>query len=401
MKTSRQLIIGASVLGVAVAIAVVLVLLRPEPPRGPAAEAVPGVTTAPVRFGDGALPVQGNGTVRPRAEVQLAPQVSGRVASVDPSMVSGGRFARGEVLVQLDPSDFRNAVEQARAQVAQDSVAVLEAEEESRIARDEYERFARREGIDEPPSPLVLRQPQLDAARAALARSKAQLSTAELNLSRTRITAPFDGVVRNESVDPGAFAAVGQVLGSVYASDAVEVVVSLTDADAALLPGIWELRPGDGRETLPATVTSDFGGRRYRWQGYVDRAETALDETSRTIDVVVRVDRPFRPGTPADDATRASASPAPPLLVGQYVQVTIQGRVGTYQVVPRRALHPGDEVWAVTDSLVRIVPVDILQQSQDSAFLLGGFEPGERVILTGINVATEGMKVRVQDGSGS
>lgn len=399
MKTSRQLILGGAILGGAIVVALGLVFLRPDPPQGPAAERIPGVTTAPVRMMDGTLPVEGAGTVRPRAEVALAPQVSARVVAVSPAMVSGGRFRRGDVLVQLDPSDFRNAVEQARAQVAQDSVAFLQAEEESRIAREEYEQFARREGVDASPSPLVLRRPQLDAARAALARSKAQLSTAELNLDRTRIQAPFDGVVRSETVDPGAFTTVGQTLGQVYASDAVEVVIPLTDADASLLPGIWDLRPGDGQETLPAVIYSDFGDRRYQWEGYVDRAETALDESSRTIDVVVRVEDPFRPGSPANARTETSPVPAPPLLVGQYVTVEIQGRTGPYQVIPRRALRAGDEVWSVADSLVRIVPVEVLQQARDSVFILGGFSDQDHAIIGGISLATEGMKVRMEGDS--
>jgi len=399
MKTSRQLIIGGSILGGALARAVLLVLLRPEPAQGPPPEQVPGVNAVPVRMGEGTLPVDGAGTVRPRAEVELAPQVSARVVGVSDAMVSGGRFREGQVLVTLDPSDFRNAVQQARAQVAQDSVAVLQAEEESRIAGEEYEQFARREGADAPPSPLVLRQPQLDAARAALARSQAQLATAQLNLDRTRIRAPFDGVVRAETVDPGAFVSVGQSLGRVYASDAVEVVIPLTDADASLLPGIWDLRPGDGQETIPATVYSDFGDRRYRWSGYVDRAETALDESSRTIDVVVRVEDPFRPGRPANARTETSPVAAPPLLVGQYVTVEVQGRAGPYQVIPRRALRPDDEVWAVADSLVRIVPVEVLQQARDSVFIVGGFSGDDRVIVSGVSVATEGMKVRMEGGS--
>jgi RND family efflux transporter MFP subunit len=397
MKTRTYLLTIAGILVGAVAIAVLLVRARPEPPRTATPSPVPAVTTAEVRPGAGPLPVTGNGTVRPRAEVSLTPQVSGQIAWVSPALVSGGRVRAGQTLLRIDPADFVNAVDQARAQVAQDSVGLLQSEEEARIAEAEYEQFRSRQGGSEAtPSPLTLREPQLQAARAALQRSQAQLADAQLALDRSAVEAPFDGMVRSESVDPGSFANAGQSVAVIYAIDAVEVVVPLTDGDAALIPGLWSLQPGSSDARIPARVVSEFGGRRFAWDGYVDRAETALDEESRTIDVVVRVPDPLRPGS-ALDPTPVSTEP-PPLLVGQYVEVVIDGRASDFRVVPRRAIRPGNEIWAVADSTVRVVPVEVLQQSGDSAFIAGEFQAGERAVLSGIGVATDGMKVRSDSG---
>lgn len=397
MKTRSYVLSIAGILVGAALVAVLLVMSRPEPPRTAPPSPVPAVTTALVRPGSGPLPVTGNGTVRPRAEVPLAPQVSGQVAWVSPALVAGGRVRAGQTLLRIDPADFVNAVDQARAQVAQDSVGLLQAEEEARIAQAEYEQFrARQGGSGAAPSPLTLREPQLQAARAALQRSQAQLADARLALNRSTVEAPFDAMVRSESVDPGSFANAGQSVAVIYATDMVEVVVPLTDGDAALIPGLWSLQTGSTEGRVPARVVSEYGGRRFAWDGYVDRAETALDEDSRTIDVVVRVPDPLRPGTPMD-ASPSSAEP-PPLLVGQYVEVIIDGRSGDYQVVPRRAVRPGNEVWAVADSTVRVVPVEVLQQAGDSTFVDGGFRAGERAVLTGIGVATDGMRVRPDAG---
>jgi RND family efflux transporter MFP subunit len=397
MKTRTYLLTIGGILVGAVAVAAILVLSRPEPPRTATPAPVPSVTTAPVRPGSGPLPVTGNGTVRPRAQVSLSPQVSGQVAWVSPDLVSGGRVRAGQTLLRIDPADFVNAVDQARAQVAQDSVGLLQAEEEARIARAEYEQFRSRQGGDGgEPSPLTLREPQLQAARAALQRSQAQLADARLALNRSTVEAPFDAMVRSEDVDPGSFANAGQSLAVVYATDMVEVVVPLTDGDASLISGLWSLQTGDTGVRVPARVVSEYGGRRFAWDGYVDRAETALDENSRTIAVVVRVPDPLRPGTPLDPAP--SSAESPPLLVGQYVEVVIDGRAGDFSVIPRRAVRPGDDVWAVADSTVRVVPVEVLQQAGDSAFVTGDFRGGERAVLSGIAVATNGMRVRSDAG---
>jgi RND family efflux transporter MFP subunit len=354
----------------------------------------------------GPLRVHGSGTVRPKAEIDLAPQVGGRVAYVSPSLVSGGRVAAGELLVRIEDADYENAVLQARAQVAQDSVSVLEALEEARIAEAEYQQFLRRQrrmaspgsavGGDEeaqpPASPLTLRRPQVQAAQASLARSEAQLADAALALSRTDLRAPFDGVVRSESVDVGAFANPGQALARLLSTEEVEVKIPLSDEDASLLPDLWTAGSTEGPQ-LPATVHADFGQGRYRWQGYVHRVEAALDEETRTIDVVVRVPSPFRSGE-AETGSADEDTNGPPLLIGQFVDVKIDGKEGRYHVVPRRAVQPGNEIWIVEDGAVRIVAVRVLQRSEGRAFVAGELEAGQRVVIEGIDLATDGMAVQ-------
>jgi RND family efflux transporter MFP subunit len=385
----RNVLIACGIVGGAIVIAVVAVMLRPAPPRAAPPEQTPTVSTIPVVAWTDPLLVIGSGTVRPSAEIDVTPQVGGRVVWVSPDFVSGGRVGAGEPLVRIEQADFQNRVAQARAQVAQDEVAVLQAEEEARIAADEFRRFQARNGTTGAPSPLTLRQPQLEAARAALARARAGLSDAELALARTEITAPFDGLVRNESVDVGGIAAAGQPLGRMYASDLVEVVVPLSDADAALLAGVWDLRAGAADRRLPATVFTELGPSRFAWEAYVDRAEAALDEQTRTIDVVVRVPSPFEPGRPVN----ARDDAGPPLLVGQFAQVEMEGRSGDYYLIPRPALRVDDEVWVVEDGRVRIVAVDVVQTRNDDVFVRGDLNDGDAVVVSGVTLATEGMRV--------
>jgi multidrug efflux pump subunit AcrA (membrane-fusion protein) len=341
------------------------------------------------------------------------------VAYVSPSLVSGGRVSAGELLVKIEEADYSNAVMQARAQVAQDSVNVLEALEEARIAEAEYSQFLERQRRMAPPasaerseareepeaSRLTLRGPQLQAAQAGLARSQAQLADAELALSRTDLRAPFDGVVRSETVDVGAYAVPGQPLARLLSTEEVEVKVPLSDEDASLLPGLWTRGRLDGLQ-LGARVIAGFGQSVYQWEGYVHRAEAALDEQTRTIDVVVRVSSPFRPGTQIrsvgeEALSRNGDEGGPPLLIGQFVDVELDGVEGEYLVIPRRAVQPGDEVWVVEGGQIRIVPVEVLQRSEGQAFVVGDLQPGERVVTEGIDLATEGMAVQDRRELGS
>ncbi|MCH8811807.1 MAG: efflux RND transporter periplasmic adaptor subunit [Gemmatimonadetes bacterium] len=402
MTNRRRLLTIAGILVGASGVAGVMIMVRPDPPRRPAEPQSPIVSVETVVAGSGPIPVFGAGTVRPLWEIDIAAEVGGKIVAVSPNLQSGGHVSAGEVLVRIDPAEYENRVQQAEADVATQRVALLQAEEEAQIARTEYEQFRARENrrgnAAAPPSPLVLREPQLQAARAALARAEAQLRDAELVLSRTAITSPFDGRVRNEVADLGRLVTAGQSLGQIYASDAVEVVVPVSDDDAFLIPNLWSLQAGDDDRSIPATVTIEYGARRFSWEGYVDRAETALDEQTRTIDLVIRVPDPFSPGRSVEGSADTGAGP--PLLVGQFAQVAIEGlELAEYFILPRRALRPGNEVWAIAaDGRVQIVAVDLLQETDEQLYVVGDFTEGQFVIVAGINLATNGMEVRLSDG---
>ena len=397
MRRIRSLLIALGIVAGAVAVAVFLVSLAPEPERQEPPSQVPFVTTAAVAAGSGPIPVFGAGTVRPSAEVAIAPQVGGRVVWVDPAFRSGGRFDAGQTLFRIEEEDYVVRLREAEATLADRQVAFLEAQEEAAIARAEYERYAEQQPGSIPlseASPLALREPQLNAARAALDRDEARVAEANLAVARTRVNAPFNGYVRDESVDVGQFVAPGQPVGRLFAADAVEVAAPLSDANAALIPGLWEQRAGDAGQRIAARVIAAYGDIRYAWDGYVDRAEASLDEQSRTIDVIVRVPDPFTAGTPAGVTTALDGTP--PLLVGKFVDVEIQGLAPqSYFRVRRAALQPGNEIWTVDgNGAVTIVPVRTLQRGDDEVYVTGALQDGQAAITGGIQFATDGMRVR-------
>ena len=404
MRRIRSLLVAVGIVAGAVALAVFLVSLAPEPERLEPPSQLPFVTTATVAAGSGPIPVFGAGTVRPSAQVDIAPQVGGRVVWVDPAFRSGGRFDAGQTLFRIEEQDYVYRLREAEATLADRQVAFLEAQEEAAIARAEYERYAELQPDSEELSeagPLALREPQLNAAQAALDRDEARVAEATLAVARTRVNAPFNGYVRDESVDVGQFVAPGQPVGRIFAADAVEVVVPLSDANAALIPGLWTRRAGeddgggdDGEGRIAARVIAEYGDTRYAWIGYVDRAEASLDEQTRTIDVIVRVPNPFTAGVPVGAVTALDG--APPLLVGKFVDVEIEGLAPqNYFRVGRAALRPGNEVWAVdNDGTVTIVPVRTLQRGDDEVYVTGSLEDGQAVITGGIQFATDGLRVR-------
>ena len=390
---TKPFLIGAGILAVGVLGLALLVALRPEPPKiDPPRQSSLVATVQPV-LRQGNLTVRGNGTARPIREINLVAEVSGKVLSVSDALVSGGFFGSGQTLLQIDPTDYENAVAVAEAEVTQRQFELLRAQEEVEIAREEWARLERRTGIERAPDSsamgsLVLKEPQLKAARALHKSAEARLDDARTRLARTSISAPFNGRVRAKMADIGQYVAPGQTVAAVYSTDAVEIVVPLASRDAALLTDLWARESRQGRgPRLPAKASATFGGQRYEWDGFVERTEGTLDEATRTVNVVVRVAQPYK-----------TTEGRPPLMVGTFTQVDLQAMaLDRYVTLPREALREGDTVWVVEQGTLQVRAVEVVQEIDEEVYITSGIDENDRVITSTLTVMTEGMTVRVAE----
>ncbi len=396
MGRRRSFLVAGSILVGCVAIAATLIARKPETVRQAVPQRAPFVTTYSVKSGEGSIPIYGGGTVRPYAQVDVTAEISGRVVWVNPAFQSGGLVSSGEILFRIDDADYLGRVGRARANVAAQELELLRVREESSSAKTQFEKWVKDGNVGQP-SPLALWEPQLAAAQAALDRDQAELVEAELNLSRVSIYSPFSAAVLSESVAVGQFVTAGHNVGRLYSTDAVEVVVPLPDESAALIPGLWELRPGSQNRRVPARVIAKFGDQHYFWEGYVDRAEAALKKQTRTTEVVIRVSNPFTAGFALNTENFRHSIRSPPLLIGKFVNVEIDGAFpDQYFRVRRSALKPDAEVWVVHNEVLNRIPVQVLQRSEDEVFLAGPLEAGQQVVVSGIQAAINGMSVRTE-----
>lgn len=433
---NNQLKWALAIILIAIAIAAVMIWSRPVPQKEERITQAPLVETIALKIASGAIPLTVSGTVQPRNEVVIAAQVSGRLTYVNPNFREGSFVPGNAVLLRIDPADYQNRVRIARADVAAQDVAVLEAREQMAIARDDLARYAERErqqeavgssrilppdalkqqSIDKAngsqisgnggsgrPSGLASREPQLRSARAARERAAASLADAQLSLSRTRITAPFGGLVSAENAAIGTFVQTGQSLGTVVGTNAYDVRLSMTQDEAALIPGLLQGKA----KNIRADIIYDYGGQRYRWTAFVDRANASLDSTTRNVEVFVRVPNPLTGGRLAqDDAQESAPSPAlspapssnaPPLLIGAFVEAQIAGAPqGQYAAIPSSALRPGNEIWLVRDGRLQIVPVRVIRRGEKLAYIAAdALVGGGRLVTSSLSAPTNNMPVRL------
>ena len=366
-------LLAAGFLGIAA-----LTASKPELEKQQRVTPAPAVRVVEVRTGPQTIHVFGEGTVKPLREVNLVPQVNGKVIETSPSLVNGGQFKQGDVLLKIDPVDYTLAVTLARAQVRDSESKLKLAKEETEAAKEEWRVY--RGAGDRKPPPLVVKEPQLAAAQAYYEASRADLKKAQLALERTELKAPFDGRVVSESVGVGQYVAPGQVLAAIFSTEAAEIVVPFEDSALSWfhVPGFT---PGQGPGS-PAVISARFAGQDMEWAGVVVRAEGRLDSRTRMIKVIVRVEDPY--------VTR------PPLAAGLFVTVDIHGvTLPEAGLIPRAALRSEDQVWVVDDQgILTFRTVEVARFQRDEVLLKSGLSNGEKVAISNLKSVTDGMKVR-------
>jgi RND family efflux transporter MFP subunit len=352
---------------------------------------IPLVKVEKVNVRDIPMIIQGYGTVTPKVEVDIIPEVSGKVVYIHPELKVGGLIRANEKMLQIDPRDYELAVMQAEAAVA-DAVVMLDKEKaEALVAQKEWTQI---HGDAQPTSTLVLREPQIRKAEATLDSAKAQLATAELRLERTILSLDFDILITSENVDIGQYIVTGQSLAKAYGTEAVEIFVPLEDNELAWFDvfnnSILENDKNNSTEKTTATVKANFAGSQQIWNGYVVRTTGQVDRTSRMISVVVEVPEPFQ-------FTEGKA----PLLPGIFAEVSIQGKTLHNAIaIPRDAIRQGNEVWVVNGDHLNIKTLQIVRSDKDFAYVASGIDDQVNVIISSLDVAIDGMRVRTEfDGN--
>ncbi|MCB1120823.1 MAG: efflux RND transporter periplasmic adaptor subunit, partial [Verrucomicrobiae bacterium] len=328
--------------------------------------------------------------VQARTESNLVAQVRGNVISVSPSFKPGGFFEKGEVLLEIDRRDYEMEVTIAEAQLAQARLRLSEEEATAAQALADWKRL----GLNEEPSDLVLRKPQVNEAEANVGSAQARLELARLNLERTTIRAPYAGRVLNQQVDLGQYVTPGTSLARIYAVDYAEIRLPLSERQLAFI-NLPELYRGEAETSVDGpevTLTWTVGNEDYQWKGKIVRAEGALDTRSRQLFVVAQVENPY---AKRDDGR-------PPFKVGSFVQATIRGEVLKDVFVIPRELYRKNEYVLVVDEDNKLRRREIYAEWGDEKNLVvsSGLSEGDLVCLTPMNFPVDGMTVDIVSRDG-
>jgi RND family efflux transporter MFP subunit len=363
----RKFVVIPGILISAFALMAVLSQFKPEPPKREGENLDLLVETLTLELSTESFRIYSQGTVRPRTQTILSAEVSGSIVSISPNFIAGGAFEKGEVLMQIDPTNYTAAIDKAEALLLQRQIEF--------------------DGAKELRSQGYRAESEFASAAAALAAAKADLAIALRNLERSDIRLPYAGMVLSKGADIGQFVNPGTQLGVTFATDIAEVRLPLTDQDLAFvdLPDPASSDMGNGPQV---TLTATQKGKPMQWDAELVRSEGVVDERSRVTYAVAQFDDPYQ--LHGDGIA---------LPIGTFVAAEITGS-GAYDVIriPRTALRRADQVLVVDDeNKIDIRTVAVIRSDERFAYVGSGVAPGERITTTAIETPTNGMSVRTAE----
>ena len=386
---SKALLHPLLIIGLAVLVAVLLVRLKPVPVVVVPEQKPLLVDVLEVEGRTLAIKVKAQGIVQASARSHLVSEVSGRIVEVSSNFNVGGFFRAGDVLLRIDARNYQARLQQAAALVAQARSMLAQERGRAEVAKREWQQRSGRNNISEQARQLALRKPQLLEAEAQLKSAVAGLSQAELDLERTVIMAPYDGLVSAKSADIGQFVSAGSPIGEIMAVGDAEVRLAIPESKLNYLPLPGAYSAPDA-EQAAVELSHTLDGEQRSWQAQLVRTEGVLDSRSRALFVVARVRDPYGIYQPRD----ASFTP---LRFGMFVDASLEGRrVDNVIPLPRAVIRPGNQVWIVDDNnRLQARKLSLLRTDGAEVFVTGGLDDGDKVCLTSVGPVLPGTRVSI------
>lgn len=380
----KKLIILTVIIGVTLSLVALIYSNPPQAKRAKASKA-PQMTVAtkilaPQRY---QVMVESFGTVKPRTQSILFSQVAGQITQVSSQFRDGGFFEKGDVLVQLDDRDHQSEVKVSQANLLSANQVLLEEKARVQQAKADWQRL----GNGKVAGILVLRQPQLESAKAKVLSAQAQLDKAKLSLERTQIVAPYAGRILKKQVDIGQVVTNNSQLATIFAVDYVEIRLPINNKDLSLINLPEEYRDiGEQGNKDDVKITSDLIGHQ-SWHGKIIRTESAIDEQSQQLYVVAQINRPY-------DATTSLGSP---IKIGQYVTAQITGKeLSNVLVIPSNVIYQGSYVYTVENGLLIRKEVLLGWQNGKQSIVESGLVAGDELVLTSLGQVSSGTPVAIE-----
>lgn len=389
-KKSTLIQIAVSLLVVAggIGIYTAMVKTKPEPkqrnrpPRGAMVE----VATA--NRVEKNVKIEVMGTVIPSKTVTVIPEVGGRIVSMNPELVPGGRISAGDEIISIDPRDYDLAVRQAQAKVSAAELALAQEHGLKAVAEREWEMIKDEVQPTEDGRRLALREVQFENAKVALDSARGALDQARLARSRVVIKAPFNALVQGESAEVGQVVGPGVPLATLVDRDVFWVRVAVPVDQLR-----WMRFPTAEQDGSSATVLADMApGVVLRRLGRVVQLQADLDTRGQMARVLVAVDGPMNPVL-APDATEGESGDVHPLLLGTRVRVEIDGPVvNDVFELQRRAIRDNGVVWIRdADGKLAFRNITIVWTADDMVYATGNLQQNEQVVVSRLSVPVAGM----------
>lgn len=384
VNKKRSWLISLLILAVGAVITLVVFLTEPvAEPESAVSETAMLVEVTKVEQGNFSPSITATGRVIPEQEITLSPRISGEVIKVSENFLPGEMVSKGEVLLQIDPSDYRNALRLRESELMQANADLEMEMGRQYVAQKDFELFE--EELPSQNQGLILREPQLQATKSRVEAATASVQQAKLDLQRTTIRAPFDAQILNRAVNVGSQVSPGDNLAHLVGTATYWIEVSVPPSRLQWLEFPVD-NNGKGSEVQVRNRTAWTRGQ-YR-KGYLYQLIGTLEEQTRLARVLVSVPDPLS----------INADNQLPLMIGSFVEVSVRGKEIPDAIrIDRNLIRQNETVWLMRDDRLTIRDVDILLRDEKYAYVSSGLSPDDQVVVTNLATVAEGARLRVAE----
>ena len=349
----KTLIVIAILISLAGAFIFYMIATKPEAKRGAPPKSALAVEVIKVTQSDYPIKVATNGTISAETRGNLVAQVSGEIIEVAENFVNGGDFKKDDVLLKIDGRDFQAAMQTAQASLSQAALTLSQERASAAQAQKDWKRL----GFEGEPNDLVMRKPQLNAAISQRDSAQSAFDKAQLDFSRTRVKAPYDGYIVQKVAALGQFVSTGTVLAEIFSAEGLEVLLPLNQAQFSQL--IIKNKP-------KVSLTSVLGGEIHTWEATIVRADSLFDTATRQLNATAKIANP-------------TSDKGLELKIGQYVTAEIAGRIAKHvTVIPNKAIREGSFVFVFDNGILRRQEIKTLWQDNNNCLLYTSPSPRDR-----------------------
>lgn len=378
-----RILIPAIIIITGVATAFVLLKTRPEPQTAPPMRTARLIETTMFSPVSHRIEIESMGLVKAKSLIQLKPRISGQITEVSDKLIPGKTFMKGDLIYHIDPTDYELALLSQEANYQQAEATYMIEKGQQAIAKADYEMTG--QTLTGPGLDLVLRKPQLMQAEAVASSAKAQLQAAKLNLERTAVTAPFDGLILDKNESVGSIVNSSTTLATL--ADCSEFWIELT---IPVRDTRWIESVGTN-DSLPAKVIvydEIAWGKGVTREGKLISLCNHVDVNSKMAKVIVSIDDPL--------ALRPENQGKPKLILGAFVRAKIEGTtLDDVVVMSRDYLRLNNTVWTLDgENRLKFKDAEVIYSGAENVVIRGEFLPNTRVITSNLSVPVEGMLLR-------
>jgi len=383
MKVSKVVIICLGILVVGVGATVLIFLTEPTAQyEGATRETAMLVDVVQVKRGNFRPTIVATGTVQPAEDITLSPLVNGQVIQRSGDFTPGGYVLKGQMLLQIDPADYRNILELRKSELLQTEADLNVEMGRQEVAEQDFQLIG--DSLPVANRSLVLREPQLDAVKATVNAARAAVEQAKLNLDRTTVRAPFDAHILSRNVTVGSQVAPGDNLGRLVGTDHYWVTATVPVSKLQ-----WLSFPDADHELgskVRITNNTAWPAGSYR-EGYLYKQVGALDDQTRLAQVLVLVPDPL--------VHASESANLPKLMIGSFVETQITAKeIADVIRLSRDYVRSNNTVWVMEDQKLAVKSPYIAFSDAEYVYVSEGLNHLDLVVTTNLSTVVDGAGLR-------